>query len=95
MRHFASPSFWAAYEKLPARVREQADRNYALLKENPQHPSLHFKKVGRFWSVRVGLRYRALAVDVEDGLVWFWDRLARRLRRADRVSMPSATYAFY
>jgi hypothetical protein len=74
MRHYASPSFWTAYEKLPAQVRELADRNYALLKENPRHPSLHFKKVGRFWSVRVGLRYRALAVEVEDedGFVWFW-----------------------
>jgi hypothetical protein len=33
---------------------------------------LHLKKVGRFWSVRVGLRYRALALEVEDGLLWFW-----------------------
>ena len=46
--------------------------DYALLKNNPQHPSLHFKKVGRFWSVRVGLRYRALGAEVEDGLLWFW-----------------------
>jgi hypothetical protein len=53
-------------------VREVADRNYELLKQNPQHPSLHFKKVGRFWSVRVGLRYRALAVPVDDGMLWFW-----------------------
>jgi hypothetical protein len=30
------------------------------------------KKVGRFWSVRVGARYRALAVDVDEGLLWFW-----------------------
>ena len=72
MRHFASPSFWAAYDQLPAPVRELADRNYVLLKENPQHPSLHFKTVGRFRSVRVGSRYRALAVPVEDGLLWFW-----------------------
>ncbi|MDF3061539.1 MAG: uncharacterized protein K0S06_1648 [Microvirga sp.] len=72
MRHFASPGFWAAYEKLPEQVRELADRNYALLKADPRHPSLHLKKIGRFWSVRVGLRYRALAVEVEDGLLWFW-----------------------
>ncbi len=72
MRHFASPAFWQAYEKLPQRVRELADKNYALLKENPQHPSLHFKKVGRYWSVRVGLRYRALAVEAGDDLLWFW-----------------------
>ena len=72
MRHFASPDFWAAYQKLPLPLRELADRNYALLKSNPKHPSLHLKKVGPYWSVRVGLRYRALAVEVDDGLLWFW-----------------------
>jgi hypothetical protein len=33
MRHFASPAFWDAYAKLPAAVRELAERNYALLKQ--------------------------------------------------------------
>jgi hypothetical protein len=42
------------------------------LKQDPRHPSLHFKKVGRFWSARVGAHYRALAVEASDGLVWFW-----------------------
>ena len=34
--------------------------------------SLHLKKIGRFWSARVGAHYRALAVEAPDGLVWFW-----------------------
>jgi hypothetical protein len=72
MRRFASPAFWEAYDKLPEQVRALADKNYALLKTNPRHPSLQFKKIGRFWSVRVGLRYRALAVEADDDLVWFW-----------------------
>jgi hypothetical protein len=72
MKHFASRAFWDAYQRLPEQVRALADKNYALLKENPQHPSLQFKKVGRFWSVRVGLRYRALAVEAKGDLVWFW-----------------------
>ncbi len=72
MRHFASPAFWQAYAKLPEYVRALADKSYALLKDNPQHSSLHFKKAGRFWSVRIGLRYRALAVEVDNGLLWFW-----------------------
>lgn len=72
MRHFASPAFWEAYGKLPVAVRELADQNYALLKQDPRHPSLRLKKVGRYWSVRVGLRYRALATEVDDGLLWFW-----------------------
>jgi mRNA-degrading endonuclease RelE of RelBE toxin-antitoxin system len=72
MRHLASPAFWQAYQRLPAEVRELANKNYELLKQNPQHPSLHFKKMGRLWSVRVGRSYRALAVQDGDDLVWFW-----------------------
>jgi hypothetical protein len=72
MRHFASASFWQGYDRLPETIRGIADRNFALLKQNPQHPSLHFKKIGRFHSVRVGLRYRALALEIDDGLLWFW-----------------------
>jgi len=72
MRHLASPAFWAAYSALPDAVRDLADKNFELLKQNPQHPSLHFKKVGRFWSARVGSRYRALATESDGDLLWFW-----------------------
>jgi hypothetical protein len=72
MRHFASPDFWAAYRNLPEAVRNLADKNFALLKSEPRHPSLHFKKVGKLWSARVGLHYRALATEVEGDLIWFW-----------------------
>ena len=72
MNHYASSSFWTAYKALPVPVQQLADRNYELLKQDPKHPSLHLKKVGRYWSVRVGIRYRTLAVDVDDGLLWFW-----------------------
>ena len=84
MKPFASPEFWACFEKLPASVQNLARENYELLKTNPDHPSLHFKRIDRFWSVQVGRTYRALAVDAEDGIVWFWigthakyDRLIR------------------
>jgi hypothetical protein len=72
MRHFASPQFWQHYKQLPKDVQQLADKSYELLKHNPQHPSLHVKQIGRFWSVRVGLRYRAVAVEGPMGLVWFW-----------------------
>jgi hypothetical protein len=72
MKHFATPRFWEAYENLPDSVRKLADKSFALLKADPQHPSLHFKRVGRCWSARVGLHYRALATEAEDDLIWFW-----------------------
>lgn len=72
MRQAASRGFWRAYERLPAEVRALADKTFATLKRDPRHPSLHLKQIGRYWSARVGLRHRALAVEIEDGLLWFW-----------------------
>ena len=72
MRHFASPEYWSRFDKLPRRIQELARKNFELLKQDPQHPSLHFKVVGRYRSVRVGLRYRALGMEIPEGLLWFW-----------------------
>ncbi len=72
MRHFANPSFWVSYEELSASTQNLADKSFQLLKANPRHPSLHFKKVGRYWSARIGGKHRALAVEAGEGLIWFW-----------------------
>ena len=65
--------FWALYEKLPKDIQGLADKNFALLKENPEHPSLYLKTVGRYWSIRIGEKNRALGVEVGDkGLLWCW-----------------------
>lgn len=72
MIHHASSSFWSAYKAQPASVQKLADRNYEILKTNPRHPSLHFKKIGQYWSVRIGIHHRALAIEVDDDLLWFW-----------------------
>ena len=72
MNHLATPRFWRCYRQLPENIQRLADKCYALLREDPRHPSLHFKQIGRFRSVRVGLHYRALAVEQESNLIWFW-----------------------
>jgi hypothetical protein len=72
VNHFTSFSFWKCYEALPEIIRKSADEKFELLKIKPAHPSLHFKKTGNFRSVRISKSYRALAVDVDDGLLWFW-----------------------
>jgi hypothetical protein len=70
--HYATPKFWKYYDALPENVQKTAAQCYELLKADPSHPSLHFKKVGKNWSVRAGLDYRALGVEVEGGISWFW-----------------------
>jgi hypothetical protein len=77
MRHFATTDFWKEYQSLPQGIRSRADEKFSLLKANPQHPSLQFKKIGErlgqeIWSARVTLNYRALAIKRADGYLWFW-----------------------
>ncbi len=72
MKHSATPDFWRLYNALPQEVRTLADKNYALLKMNPNHLSLRFKSIDSLWSIRVGSHYRALGKMREDGLYWFW-----------------------
>jgi hypothetical protein len=72
LKHKTASSFWIGYEKLPLEIRELADKNFQILKANPAHPSLQFKKVGKVWSVRVGLYYRAVATPIEGGFLWVW-----------------------
>jgi hypothetical protein len=72
VNHFASAEFWFYYRQLPENIRHLADKNFELLRTNPHHPSLRLKKVGIFWSARIGLRYRALTKERAEGLVWFW-----------------------
>jgi hypothetical protein len=68
----AAPDFWTCYRILPAQVQLLAERAFDELKADPHHLSLHFKRAGGYWSVRVGLHYRAFAIQVPDGMLWFW-----------------------
>jgi hypothetical protein len=72
VRHFASTRFWYLYRRLSPEARALADKNFALLKANPRHPSLHLKKTGRHFSVRIGLAHRALGIEIEEGILWIW-----------------------
>jgi hypothetical protein len=70
--HRASKQFWERYDDLPEDVRGRADKAFALLRSNPSHPSLQFKKVGAFWSARIDLACRALAIEDEGDFIWVW-----------------------
>jgi hypothetical protein len=72
VNHFAAPAFWYRYRQLPDEIRDLADKNFALLQTDPRHPSLRFKKIRAYWTVRVGVHYRAVARERPEGLVWFW-----------------------
>lgn len=70
--HRTTDRFWKCFENLPDPIQKVSKKNFALLKANPLHPSLHLKKVGKFWSIRVGLSYRALAIEDDEDFIWIW-----------------------
>ena len=73
MKHRATETFWRKYDGLNRKTQKLADKNFALLKKNPRHPSLQFKKIdSELWSVRVGIGCRALALPSADGFDWIW-----------------------
>ncbi len=72
--HKTTENFWKCYYRLPLDVQNRADKQFKLLKENPNHQSLRFKKLegsNHYWSARVAKGYRAVATKDEEGFVWF------------------------
>ncbi len=72
MKHRTTPQFWQMFERLPLHIQKLERKNFRLLKADPKHSSLHFKKVGSLWSDRVGTHYRVLGFDHDGSVLWFW-----------------------
>jgi len=89
VRSRTTSRFWDAYAELPEQIKRRARKAYELFDENPRHPSLRFKKVHAerpIYSVRITRDYRAVGVQREASIIWFWigshedyDRLLDRL----------------
>ena len=69
---FDSSHFYFDTDKNRQICLKVADKCYRLFERDPQHPSLHLKKVGKYWSVRVGRSHRAPATEIENGFIWIW-----------------------
>jgi hypothetical protein len=92
MKSRTTARYWKCYERLPAGIRVQAKEAYKRFLTNPYHPSLHFKRVHStrpVYAVRITKDYRALGLQREDRMIWFWigshshyEKLVERLRKA-------------
>ena len=75
VKSLATDRFWALFHALPHEIRDLAVKNYELWCRDPQHPSLHFRRLqGREdrFSIRVGNHYRALGRLDADTITWVW-----------------------
>ena len=70
--HRTTAYFWECYSQLTETLRDRADKQFGLLREDPAHPSLKLKPVGVLWSARVTDSCRALAIREGNVFTWFW-----------------------
>jgi hypothetical protein len=89
MKSRTTRRFREAFGKLPEQIQTQARDAYRLFLQDPQHPSLRFKRVhpsDPIYSVRITRSHRALGVLVGDEVVWFWignhDEYERLIRQS-------------
>ena len=69
------PSFWRSYAALDPRVKQTARAAYRLFAQDPNHPSLRFKKLQGYeniWSVRINEQYRAVGERKGETIEWAW-----------------------
>ncbi|KAB2862153.1 MAG: hypothetical protein F9K46_07430 [Anaerolineae bacterium] len=67
--------FRKSLENLPPQIRRQARQAHLLFRENPYHPSLHFKQIHPakpIYSARVNIDYRVVGLRDGDEIIWFW-----------------------
>ena len=75
MNSYLTEDFLECFGKLPQEIKEKARRNYRLWRQNPNHPSLQFKRVHTrepIYAVRVGIGWRVLGLREDNGIYWFW-----------------------
>ena len=75
MNSHSTERFREALKQLPKEIRQNAQEAYRLWQQDPQHPSLHFKRIHStkpVYSVRVGLGWRAVGLRRGDNMVWYW-----------------------
>jgi len=75
MESLTTPAFRKKYSQLPLSVQHLTKKTYCLWKNNPHHPSLHFKQIHHtqlIFSVRISLDWRALAMKNNNIMLWFW-----------------------
>ncbi len=75
MNSYLTEDFLECFRRLPQDIKEKARRNYRFWKQNPNHPSLQFKRVHTrepVYAVRVGIGWRVLGLREDDAIYWFW-----------------------
>jgi hypothetical protein len=72
LRHSRTDHFKQCYRRLSAAARTLVDRSFEQLNEDSEAPSLQIEKDGLIWSMNIGTSHKALALDANGRVLWYW-----------------------
>jgi hypothetical protein len=72
LKHHATLRFWTLYDALPAGVQRLTTATFEVVKFYPKEATARLRKLGGYWTMRVGPTHRALARESGENLLWFW-----------------------
>lgn len=72
MKSSVTTGFHKCLAELEPKIRIRALKQFKLWSKDHWHPSLHFKRVGPYWSARVDREHRALGVEKDGKIIWFF-----------------------
>ncbi|MBW7886891.1 MAG: hypothetical protein H3C35_00845 [Bacteroidetes bacterium] len=72
MNHAAVETFQKEYARLPLKIQKCVDNNFEVIKQYPNHPLLRLMNVEEYYSMRIDTRYRAVGIQEDDTIIWFW-----------------------
>jgi hypothetical protein len=75
MKSRTTIQFRKMFALLPLQIQEQARNAYRQFQQDPNYPSLRFKKIHPtlpIYFVRINKDYRAVGQLEKDTVIWFW-----------------------
>jgi mRNA-degrading endonuclease RelE of RelBE toxin-antitoxin system len=75
VKSITTSQFRQMFDDLPKQIQDRTRKAYRLFQQDPNYPSLRFKKVHEklpIYSVRINRDYRAVGQLDQDTVVWFW-----------------------
>jgi plasmid maintenance system killer protein len=75
VKSLTNTRFRELFADLPKPIQEQTRKAYRQFKQDPNYPSLRFKKVHPklpIYSARINKDYRAVGQLEDDTVIWFW-----------------------
>jgi hypothetical protein len=72
LNHHATPRFSRLYDALPDGAQRLTTATFEVVKFYPEEATARLRRLGDYWTLRIGATHRALGREFDENLLWFW-----------------------